>query len=139
MEIKTDLLRKLADHLMTGELGHERFDLTTINGDGAGCCGTAGCAIGELPILFPDDWQFGDYILEIHLRHDSDGSEWRDVEQYFGITDEMSTHLFSPYGKKTYQKPDLYGGVMLERDTTKEIVASNIIKFCELAESGKFN
>lgn len=50
-------LRKLADHLMHGKLGHKRFDFNEYNLPSEGFdekgCGTAGCAIGECPIVFP--------------------------------------------------------------------------------------
>lgn len=46
-------LLKLAEHLEVGELGHEVFDFTVYGG-----CGFAGCALGECPTVFPDDWAF---------------------------------------------------------------------------------
>jgi len=65
--IKFKKLQKLADHLRRGKLGHTTFDFSCIN-DGepaqvtidpktltikASGCGTSGCAMGELPIIFP--------------------------------------------------------------------------------------
>jgi len=63
-----DLLLKLADHLESGKLGHPTFDFTTFNSTlrydmsprkpVVPGCGTNGCAIGELPVLFPKLWKF---------------------------------------------------------------------------------
>ncbi len=56
--IQRKRLEKLERHLRSGKLFHERFVLMTWNaGPGAGNgCGTEGCAIGECPGLFPEDW-----------------------------------------------------------------------------------
>lgn len=56
-------LIKLATHLEKGKLGHKKFDFTTYNSgeiydkENKGC-GTSGCAIGECPIVFPNEWSF---------------------------------------------------------------------------------
>ncbi len=53
-------LLKLAEHLEHGELGHDYFDIQSFN-EGSSAkkpCGSAGCAIGECPIVFPHDWVF---------------------------------------------------------------------------------
>ena len=44
-------LLRLADHLDHGKLGHEEFDFKQYNDTTESMCGTAGCAIGECPIL----------------------------------------------------------------------------------------
>ncbi len=46
-------LLALADHLERGKLGHEKFDFGCYNNTDSNVCGTAGCGIGECPILFP--------------------------------------------------------------------------------------
>lgn len=133
-EIRTDLLRKLADHLLNGKLGHEKFRFSVINVDEFGrmmtepnSCGTLGCAMGELPILFPEDWVF-DYSTIKRLNFDLD--DIYDVTDYFRISEDQEYHLFYP----TLQNEKW--GPILEAKSTKEEVAANIIKFCELAEGG---
>lgn len=54
--IRTDRLRQLADHLLNGKLGHQIFNFAFYNDRFINKCGTSGCAIGECPIVFPDDW-----------------------------------------------------------------------------------
>lgn len=65
LELGNQRLLALAEHLESGELGHKHFTLDVWNslyGNRQICldhsCGTYGCAVGELPILFPEDWKF---------------------------------------------------------------------------------
>lgn len=96
-------LEKLAAHLETGQLGHAVFDFSVLNRDGTlgegndapSRCGTNGCAIGELPIVFPDDWVFSKSGVPAL----SDGSAsacriWENVEGYFEISGGQSDLLF---------------------------------------------
>lgn len=135
-EIRTDLLRKLADHLLNGKLGHQVFDFSTYNQnyDCTNKCGTNGCAIGECPIVFPDDWIFNAYY-EPQLKNIDAQSfvvEKQSGQEFFKISEEQYEHLFLP----DYQKTE-WGIKYLHTHSTKEDVANNIIKFCELAEAGK--
>lgn len=66
--IDYNTLDALATHLETGKLGHKRFNLRVFNQNFDGrlqvdpepyTCGTNGCAIGELPIIFPQRYAFG--------------------------------------------------------------------------------
>lgn len=58
--MRADRLLKLAHHLEAGcPGGHEVLDMEVYNNSNDAKCGTAGCAIGELPIVFPEDWEFG--------------------------------------------------------------------------------
>lgn len=90
-------LEKLAAHLETGQLGHAVFDFSVFN-DAPSRCGTNGCAIGELPIVFPDDWVFSKSGVPAL----SDGSAsacsacriWENVEGYFEISGGQSDLLF---------------------------------------------
>lgn len=62
--IHKNRLLKLAAHLEKGKLGHKVFAFAYINANARGLelkrngCGTMGCAIGECPIAFPNDWRF---------------------------------------------------------------------------------
>lgn len=119
-------LTKLAEHLETGKLGHKIFDFSTYNanrnGDDMGTarCGTAGCAIGECPIVFPDEWKF-DKLGGIVLRSGDDHTV------FFDITDEQYDHLFLPND----QDCETYGGEELGKDATRYQVAANIRAFIE--------
>jgi len=63
--MREDRLLILADHLLYGSLGHKVFDFNTYNtydnpfekpleGVPRGC-GTHGCAIGECPVIWPEE------------------------------------------------------------------------------------
>lgn len=60
-QIHIDRLKLLAHHLISGHLGHKKFDYASYNDGMEGSqnrCGTIGCAIGECPIIFSADWAF---------------------------------------------------------------------------------
>jgi len=126
--MNAERLLALADHLEKGKLGHERFDFGVINiGGGFYECGTAGCAMGELPIAFPDHFRFGeDDSASVPIRKDRHPGDWVDgIRLFFGINGIEMNHLFYSF----FQKPVTYGGVMLYQDASKELVASNIRVF----------
>lgn len=53
-------LEAVIKHLRTGQLAHVKFDFSFINFDPQATtgCGTAGCAYGEFPVIFPEDFDF---------------------------------------------------------------------------------
>lgn len=104
--MNTQRLLALAEHLETGKLGHEVFDFRHVNAvpvkgqglallstDGliqatGGVCGTHGCAIGELPIVFPESWYFqenGLPRLKVEYVTKFAGTG-RDVIEFFGVS-----------------------------------------------------
>ena len=140
IRIRFDRLQELADHLLHGELIHEKFDFETYNSsdtyDEEGNqvfnhhptiknCGSAGCALGELPRLNPD-WYFAKNGVLMYI---ADGVEYFDAEGavvYFGITEEQEQHLFWP----NMQVPEFgYNVGRLDSFATKEEVAHNILDF----------
>lgn len=154
--IRIDLLRQLAEHLLNGKTGHKHFDFSLFNNNIENICGTSGCAAGELPILFPDKWEFihGMKIKLISYEKETTQIEkqdviWKQLSDFFNITEEMSLHLFCPsepcddfldeddgwYTK--HQNTDLWGGQLLVDDATKEEVVKNIIEFCDKADAGE--
>jgi len=120
-------LLKLAQHLETGKLGHDGFDFKVYHDEGD--CGTVGCAIGECPTVFPDDWEIDRH--EPVLRGYS--SQAQSAMNFFFINRPQYHHLFVP----NMQKPSQFGGVDLDGDATKEQVAANIRSFVakKLADS----
>ena len=144
MTIRTDLLKTLSAHLRAGNLGHQKFDFSCFNRDiregeqvptAARTCGSNGCALGECPIVFPNDWRFGDNGLPCT----GDTSEWRgaghvfaDAAVFFGINVNATEHLFNP----EVQRPHTYGGRYLPEHASKEDVADNIDAFLALVASG---
>ncbi len=128
-QIHIDRLLKLADHLEYGQLGHKVFDFDSYNLDehGKPCqarsCGYAGCAIGECPVVFPEEWSFNDYGYPRLNGHGASSAEI-----FFGISEDAFDHLFIPTGQST----ERFGGVFLNRAATKEQVAANIRSFVAL-------
>lgn len=132
-------LLKLAEHLESGKLGHNKFDFSVINCDLVGdaikdtlfMCGTMGCAMGELPVCFPRAWTFGGIDFPVKLR-DGSSYDWHiDVREWFSIVREEMYHLFHPDS----QIPSLYSGKHLTGKATAKQVAANIRAFVKKKES----
>lgn len=156
--IKIDLLRKVADHLINGKLEHQVFDFSNYN---INCgfdelprsyCGTNGCAIGECPIIFPDDWEFKESGA-VGLISMNENSERMDLEiqsgqSFFRLSFEQYIHLFVSESQNPLwvegadpneeEDPETESfSYMLHSNATKEEVAANILHFCNLVEKGE--
>ncbi len=128
--IYKERLLKLVDHLENGKLGHKKFDFRFWNSS-KGCipmynseCGYMGCAIGECPIAFPNEWIFLRGIPVLDTR-ETMYSSYGSGMTFFGLDREEFVHLFKP----NEQKVSIYGGKFLNNDATKEQVAQNIRDF----------
>lgn len=121
VSLKVGLRRlvKLAEHLKHGKLGHERFDFAQYNDATGPRCGTAGCAIGEFPIVFPRQWEF--CSTGYPMVKGKDSSALSDC-RFFGISSGAYEHLFVPHG----QSPEIFGGSYLNIRATRKQVARNI-------------
>jgi hypothetical protein len=145
-QIYIDRLNKLADHLDHGKLGHKLFDFGSWNRswnfhgqeyDENGC-GYQGCAIGECPILFPDEWEFvPDGSTFDPVLKDLD-VKWpalaisRSIEKFFGLNDNEIDVVFVGYNQSMCNE-GMYlqdsNIQQLPQSATKEEVAENIRKF----------
>jgi len=123
-------LEKLAKHLESGKLGHERFDFSEIHlpfeRPRKSHCGSAGCALGECPVVFPGVWKFRGVTAGLRIRDhlgafDSAGA-------FFSLTQPEVSHLFSPHG----QQPKLFGGEHLNSQATRQQVAAGIRAFLKI-------
>lgn len=123
MNIGNERLLKLATHLETGKLGHKVFDFGQYNDSILPQCGTAGCALGECPIVFPDEWEFGDFGTLI-LRPFQYGGRSGAV-CFFELNQAEVERLFFP---KTIS---CSGHSVLPVDATREQVAAGIRAFVE--------
>lgn len=158
---QADYLLQLATHLETGKLGHEIFNFDVINTNGgekffpikSNACGAQGCAMGELPILFPDQWEFdGSSVLQkdknkmrkiaerlrsfaeqndIHLGWAFRDSVTLNVSEFFQMDEPEIRLLFYPWetGFMGNGPESGFGISSLPATATKEEVASNIRKF----------
>lgn len=129
-QIYKDRLLKLAAHLETGKLGHKIFNFDIINDTWEPKCGTQGCALGELPIVFPDRWKFssqGTVFMsappEGRRVTEPDGKS--DVRTFFSLSDEEYMLLFTPCEPDPYMPWYKVTG----SNAKKEEVAANIRRF----------
>lgn len=128
--IQRGRLMKLANHLLHGKLGHEEWNFSVLNNglfDKKGC-GTAGCALGECPIVFPRHWKFSKqstYYFYPTLKSCQFENAFSCAIKFFGIEYGAAAHLFDPNS----QKPEEYGGKALGNDAAREEVARNILAF----------
>lgn len=103
-------LLKLADHLEFGVLGHPIFNFSRLNEgpvvNEENLCKTSGCAIGECPIAFPEDWEFkstlslGYEVIPVLKNYNeidpSVSIAFKSAQRFFDITDRESEILFLP-------------------------------------------
>ncbi len=139
--MNTERLLKLAEHLESGKLAHEKFDFRFMNRspvevpESVDClgikfmapeirteCGTNGCAIGEFPAIWSDRFIWdSDGILDR-----TNGAESFDAAAGFlNISDEECEFLFVPRGHTL----DFDHESMLTSIATKEQVAKHIREF----------
>lgn len=121
-------LKKLSTHLKRGKLGHTKFDFSRFNATdcGQGKCGSAGCAIGECPIVFPRQWKFAkQWCSTPVLRRVNHTHPFSAAEKFFKLGKDACLHLFSPHCQITGQ----YGGKHLDNSATASEVAANIDAF----------
>ena len=118
-------LHILYDHLMWGKLGHKVFNFNTYNNITEPECGTAGCAIGECPIIW-NEWVFG-YMGSPLLNNTSGSMVSASGKEWFEIDSDEFKHLFLPEKQNT----EIFGGRILTDETTREQVAYNIKAFID--------
>jgi len=117
-------LLNLAEHLEFGNLGHDKFNLSVFSTKSKYVlCETAGCALGECPTAFPDDWKWSESYHPTYKGK----SPFDSAILFFNISVGATLHLFAT----DTQYPLLYGGKVLEKNATKEDVANNIREFVE--------
>ncbi len=149
---RLDLLELLIDHLENGKLGHNTFDFSAFNKfvkwdddelelidddsqfeENYYSCGTNGCAMGELPILFPDKWLFvKDEVLLIRktitsLKSANKISSYDDATLFFQIPISDVYSMFHPYWYDTLS----YQDKPMSKDSTKKEVIENMKKYIE--------
>jgi hypothetical protein len=129
-------LTKIADHLEHGNLGHQVFDFENYNdspdsNEAPVGCGTNGCALGEFPIIFPNEWEF--IGRHINLKQQDRHTPTAIQAAAFLNLESVEVHaLFYPTG---YPKPHIYmeiNGIefyQLPYNATRYDVAANIRKF----------
>ena len=139
-------LLAMADHLERGQLGTIQFNFALIQ-DGPkqpNGCGTVGCALGEMPILFPNavTWLHSEAPDDFRMKSLEDDSAshfaFGVARSVFDLEDMYTEALFAPTDddNKSFSIIKDFGGVELTDNSTKEQVASNIRKFVLWYEAG---
>lgn len=139
-------LLKLAAHLEKGKLGHKQFNFAVVNATKVGGrleemdhngCGTAGCALGECPIVFPKEWHFDEGAALLRSRKNTLWGNWTDAShsarEFFGLEHKEVVHLFVPFDQDTAT----YGGRELSNKAKPQSVARNIRIFVEKKRKGE--
>jgi hypothetical protein len=124
--MNTARLKKIADHLQNGKLGHQVFDYAVINKGNINKKGCKHCgnAIGELPFIFPQEWSF---TTDGVLNHRTISNRWDAMCAFFEIDFDTINFLFFPRNDSY----DVVNGNWLGKDATKEQVAEHIRRFIE--------
>lgn len=128
----TDRLLKLAGHLEAGALAHSKFKFDTFS-DGPyldNHCGTAGCAIGELPAAFPDLFRWAP--LDKNAILDFNGIPFQDQIIYRGKTLPMdrAAESFLELSEREYYFLFTPSGSGLGCAATAGQVAEHLRKYC---------
>jgi hypothetical protein len=115
-------------------LGQDRFDFSALHIENT--CETLGCAIGEMPFAFPEDWEYKQFfppmgsIIPV-LKNSKTDSSFEDSKEYFNIRENINDHLFCPGLQISYL------GKFLSSNSSKEDVAENILRYCKTLEKGR--
>lgn len=133
-------LRKLANHLINGTLGHKKFNFRYWNVDTRKMivpykCGYQGCAIGECPIIFKD-WVFDEHGNPKYKDCVGAGESGR---KFFGLTSEQFLHLFTSYSVYYVGMVNETGITLagLPGRSTAKRVGENILRFLDVMKGRK--
>ena len=123
--MQVERLKKLANHLLTKELGHDVFDFSVFSKGHvfAEDCGTRGCAVGECPIIWPEAWRFDPQNELPKLRNLDDLCPIDHAAEWFDLSLKESRRLFSPTSGH------------LSAKATKDDVANEILALVEEHEN----
>ena len=86
--------------------------------------------IMEIPLIFKGEWYYDSNYMPV-WKDDPEQDTFSSLILYFGISDQIIGHLFSPGA----QLPNVYGGREISPKSSHRVIAKNII---ELIESVNF-
>lgn len=138
MKLQTKRLLKLADHLEAGRPGgHKKFNFQVWheNHGSKNFCGTAGCAVGEIPVIWPraagftwDEYWGGEVVGKGALEGLS-GIDF--AAEFFGIDDVDSECLFAPDVKRWWSPT-----ILADKATAKQ-VSKSVRTYIAARQAGK--
>lgn len=145
-KVQAKRMLKWADHIEKGKLGHERFDMRWLHRSGAytldGFCGTVGCALGELPVIFPRLFRFvGNGVRKIK----DDWFVFAALKEHFDITQGEANCLFdrSPTFRNQERKEqqwsdrEFFPASILSCSNSRESIAGSMHRFVEWKMKGE--
>jgi len=137
-DIRVGRLRRLAKHLRSEHRVHKEFSFSSLAiGEikKGNYCGSSGCAVGELPAVWPKEWSWkqnncyrDDMFGVVHKsQNEIEDTDSSVIADFFSITIRQVQHLFYPY----LQDIKRFGGWELGSGATAWQVAANIDAFIE--------
>ena len=115
-EPRYDRLQQIVNHLRNGKLAHKNFDFTIVDNGVGNDCGTNGCAVGEFPKIWPEQF-FWLYSTVGERENGQTHNPALLASKWLNIADSDARYLFYP---------DSSG---LGNNATKEQVANHIENF----------
>ncbi len=144
--MRSDRLLVLAAHLKSDRRGHKKFDFSCFSQGPRDperhWCGSAGCALGELPVVWPYAWEFGrsalffdgvTYAVKLktqNLVHANTSSAHAGAVEWFELSDAEVHALFH----SAYVLPGETPIEALPESATAEQVADRFIAFVKWRE-----
>lgn len=128
-------LRKLAHHLIEGKLGHKNFDITRWNDSDTNRCGTRGCAVGECPIVFVNEWKFdmdGNPILR--GKNSKECGTMNEAQHFFSLTGNEALGMFM-HGHALHVGSKRLPAMSFKIKSYS--VGRRILKYCDIVEGNK--
>lgn len=135
-----DRLLKLANHLENWrkdkKVGHKEFNFSTIStSESTDVCGSAGCAVGELPVVFPRHFKYdkiGEEAIAPVLKKDNDLIDFAAAEVFFDLEKDDVYGLFAPNSQQSLSNYYETLFKSLPAYATPKQVARNIRKFVKV-------
>jgi len=147
-------LEKLVVHMESGQLAHPTFDFNVYNRTPLynwhnrqkmsssllkRQCDTNGCAIGELPQIFPNAWKWHSGAGINNVTRKKVVDQRTDIQHmagpFFGLSDMEYHHLFVP-GRQSAGLPGC--GRRLKGSARRSTVANHLRKFLEVHRKPKW-
>lgn len=139
-KIHKQRLLKIAEHLESKNLAHKYFDFDVYNNDNSEeqnldiNCGTHGCAIGELPAVFPNIFKHvrNEIPARVDLELSGETKRRKDIEKFLGLNIDEYEMLFIPNRSSLIENFNNHYNselIVLTSSATPEEVALNIYTF----------
>lgn len=119
--MRKDRLKILADYLIDHQFTEEcAFDYANVHYKTD--CGTAGCAMGHLPNVFPDHFMMDKNLSIVLINGDESlTNTFMNTKRFFDVDEEEYRFIFEPEDESDDYKPDMYA--------TSTEVGHHILKF----------